>query len=70
MAVAVNAAKTPLFSTEERLDLLRRTESVTSRTSPSTPSRLLADYARTIGAALLVRGPGRWKTSNTSSRWR
>lgn len=55
VAVAVNVAKQPLFTLEERVALLRRTV-----TDPRVEVRgfegLLADFARQVGAAVIVRG--------------
>jgi len=55
VAVAVNAAKQPLFSVEERLALIRRAVS-----HPSVEVRsfdgLLVDFARRAGATMIVRG--------------
>jgi len=55
VAVAVNAAKQPLFSVEERLALIRRAVS-----QPSVEVRsfdgLLVDFARRAGATMIVRG--------------
>ncbi len=55
VAVAVNAAKQPLFTLEERVALIR--EAVDD---PGVAIRsfdgLLADFARAAGAALIVRG--------------
>ncbi|MGE0440721.1 MAG: pantetheine-phosphate adenylyltransferase [Gemmatimonadales bacterium] len=56
VAVAVNSAKTPLFGTEERLDLLRRTVGDEPNVTFDAFQGLLADYARRVGAGLLVRG--------------
>ena len=55
IAVAVNAAKEPLFSVEERVALIRQTI-----THPAVEVQsfegLLVDFARRVGASLLVRG--------------
>ncbi len=55
VAVAVNAAKQPLFSVEERLALIRR-----AVPHPSVEVRsfdgLLVDFARRAGATMIVRG--------------
>ncbi len=55
LAVAVNAAKQPLFSVDERLALIRRAVS-----HPSVEVRsfdgLLVDFARRAGATMIVRG--------------
>ncbi len=56
VAVAVNPAKQPLFSAEERLDLLKRSIGPDARISFDAFEGLLADYAKRIGASFLVRG--------------
>ncbi len=56
VAVARNSAKTPLFSVDERLDLLRRTLGSHERLELATFDGLLAEYAKAQGATLLVRG--------------
>jgi pantetheine-phosphate adenylyltransferase len=56
VAILENDAKTPLFSVSERLEMIR--EAVGD--DPSTPVRsfsgLLVDFAREVGATLIVRG--------------
>ena len=55
VAVAVNVAKQPLFTLEERVSLLRET-----MRHPEVEIRsfdgLLVDFARSVGAAVIVRG--------------
>jgi len=56
VAVAVNAAKQPLFTVPERLEMLRAIVGDESRITLDSFEGLVADYARRIGATLLVRG--------------
>lgn len=56
VAVALNPHKEPLFSPEERLDLLRQACGPDDRVSFTTFDSLLADFARSTGASLIVRG--------------
>jgi len=56
VAVAVNATKQPLFGVPERLDMLRHTLGEEPRIRFDAFEGLVADYARTIGAKILVRG--------------
>ena len=56
VAVATNASKQPLFSVEERLDLLRQAIGSDPRVSFERFDGLLADFARKTGARLVVRG--------------
>jgi pantetheine-phosphate adenylyltransferase len=55
VAVAVNAAKQPLFTVEERVALIRRAVSH-SAVEVQSFEGLLVDFARRVGASLLVRG--------------
>jgi pantetheine-phosphate adenylyltransferase len=56
VAVAVNVAKQPLFSVEERLDMLRKTVGDDPRVAFESFEGLLADFARRAGASVVVRG--------------
>ena len=56
VAVAVNAAKQPLFTPEERLEMLQLTVGSDSRISFESFEGLVAEYARKVGAGILVRG--------------
>jgi pantetheine-phosphate adenylyltransferase len=56
VAVAVNAAKQPLFGVSERLEMLRHTLGDEPRIRFDAFEGLVADFARRIGASILVRG--------------
>jgi len=56
VTVAVNAVKTPLFSVEERLALIREVIKPYPYAEASTFSGLLVNYAQTVGAKALIRG--------------
>jgi pantetheine-phosphate adenylyltransferase len=56
VAVAVNVSKQPLFSVEERLALLRTAVGEDSRVEFVAFDGLLADFARRVGASVVVRG--------------
>jgi len=56
VAVAVNAAKEPLFSIAERLTMLRNTLGSDQRITFDSFEGLVADYAKRIRAGILVRG--------------
>ena len=56
VAVAVNAAKQPLFSTEERLAMLKDTIGHEPRVSIQAFEGLLAEFAKREGASVIVRG--------------
>jgi pantetheine-phosphate adenylyltransferase len=56
VAVARNASKQPLFTVEERLDMLRQVTDAEARVSFEAFDGLLVDFARERGATLIVRG--------------
>jgi pantetheine-phosphate adenylyltransferase len=56
VAVAVNAAKQPLFTVEERLEMLRGTVGGDARVTFEAFDGLLAAYAKRVGATMVVRG--------------
>jgi pantetheine-phosphate adenylyltransferase len=56
VAVAVNVVKQPLFSVEERLDMLRSAVGDDQRVTFQSFEGLLADFAKRVGATTIVRG--------------
>jgi pantetheine-phosphate adenylyltransferase len=54
--VATNIGKHPLFSIEERLEIVRREFEGESRVEVATFDGLLVDYAESVGATVLLRG--------------
>lgn len=54
--VATNSEKRPLFTAEERRDLLCRVTADMPQVEVAVYGGLLADYAREIGAAAIVKG--------------
>ena len=56
VAVAVNVSKQPLFSVEERLAMLRAAVGPDPRIEFVSFEGLLADFARRVGASVVVRG--------------
>ena len=56
MAILMNPEKRPLFSVEERLALIREAYRGNSRVEVDTFSGLLVDYARSVGASVIIRG--------------
>jgi pantetheine-phosphate adenylyltransferase len=56
VAVATNVAKQPLFSAEERVDLVCAAMADRPRIEVRAFDGLLADFARGVGASLLIRG--------------
>lgn len=56
VAVAINRAKEPLFSVEERLSLLRTIVGDDPRIELASFAGLLADFAHDRGATMMIRG--------------
>jgi len=56
VAVAMNAGKQPLFTVEERLELLRSAVGGDPRVSFQSFDGLLAEFAKRVGATIIVRG--------------
>jgi pantetheine-phosphate adenylyltransferase len=56
VAVATNAEKTPLFSVDERVGVIREVFREQPKVHVDTFSGLLVDYARRQGATALIRG--------------
>ena len=56
VAVAINPNKAPLFSVEERLELLRLTVGSEERIELASFSGLLADFARKRNSTIVLRG--------------
>lgn len=56
IGVGVNIGKTPLFSTEERLQMIRETTRELERIEVISYSGLTAKFAEQIGAVALIRG--------------
>jgi pantetheine-phosphate adenylyltransferase len=56
VAVARNVTKTPVFSIDERVSLIRSTVSDETRIDVKSFDGLLVDFARTVKAGLLIRG--------------
>jgi pantetheine-phosphate adenylyltransferase len=56
VAVAVNAAKNPIFTIEERVELIRSAFAAEPRVDVKSFTGLLVDFASREGARLLIRG--------------
>lgn len=56
VAVAASAGKAPLFSLEERVALVKAAVGTDPRIEVRSFDGLLVDFAKTIGAAVIVRG--------------
>jgi pantetheine-phosphate adenylyltransferase len=56
VAVASNSTKSPLFTLDERVALIRQALAREPRIEVRSFSGLLVDFAREVGASLLIRG--------------
>ncbi len=56
VCVMVNAGKNPMFTLEERVDLIRRITRDIPNVEVDCSSELLADYARRRGGCVIVKG--------------
>jgi pantetheine-phosphate adenylyltransferase len=56
VAVATNVAKQPLFTLQERVDLVRAATAGNPQIDVRAFAGLLVDFARDVGASLLIRG--------------
>ena len=56
VCVMVNAGKNPMFTLEERVELIRRVTGDLPNVEVDSSSELLADYARRRGSCVIVKG--------------
>ncbi len=56
VTIGINAGKTPLFSIDERVEMIRQSFTDEKRVSVETTSGLMIDFAKEKKAAALVRG--------------
>lgn len=56
ICVMVNAGKSPMFTLEERVDLIRRVTEDIPNVEVDSSSELLADYARRKGSCVIIKG--------------
>ena len=56
VCVMVNAGKNPMFSLDERVELIRRVTNGLENVEVDCSSELLADYARKKGSCVIVKG--------------
>ena len=56
VCVMVNAGKNPMFTLDERVDLIRRVTGDLPNVEVDSSSELLADYARKRGSCVIVKG--------------
>ena len=56
VCVMVNSAKKPMFTREERVDMIRRVVSDLPNVEVDSSNELLADYAKRKGSCVIVKG--------------
>jgi len=56
VTLAVNSSKQPLFTLEERLDLVRRSLAGMDKIEVASFNGLVVDFAREVGARVIIRG--------------
>ena len=56
VCVMVNAGKNPMFTQEERVELIRRVTGDLNNVEVDSSSELLADYSRRRGSCVIVKG--------------
>lgn len=56
VTVAINASKTPLFNTEERLEMLKESLKTFKKVEIDSFEGLVVDYAHQVGAVGIIRG--------------
>ena len=56
VCVMVNAGKNPMFTLEERVELIRRITAELPNVEVDCSDELLADYARRVGRCVIVKG--------------
>ena len=70
VAILVNPVKNPLFTVEERVEMLQEATSSLGNVSVATFDGLMVDFARQQGATAVLRGIRAISDYDTSSRWR
>jgi pantetheine-phosphate adenylyltransferase len=56
VCVMVNASKTPMFSRDERVDMIKRVVGDIANVEVDSSDELLADYAKRKGSCVIVKG--------------
>lgn len=70
VCVMINAEKHPVFSSEERVELIRRVTRHIPNVTVTQSSGLLAEFAREQNCGVVVKACGRFPILSMSSRWR
>ena len=56
VCVMINSGKTPLFSLQERMELIKRVVSRFDNVEVDQSDKLLVEYAKSVGATVIVKG--------------
>ena len=70
VCVMVNGDKHPMFSLEERVEMIRRVTQDMENVEVDSSDALLADYARRRNARVIIKACAPCRTSSESFRWR
>lgn len=72
VVVAVNAAKTPMFSEATRVDVIRRAldKAGCKNVTVSSTDGLITDYCKKVGATVIIKGLRQNGDYEASSAWR
>ena len=70
VCVMVNAGKNPMFTLDERVDLIRRVTSDIPNIEVDSSSELLADYAQRRGSCVIVKGLRAGSEFEHEFKWR
>ena len=68
VCVMINAEKHPVFSSEERVELIRRVTKHIPNVTVTQSSGLLAEFAREQNCGVVVKGRRRGRSASTSTR--
>lgn len=69
VTVAINPGKAPLFSTEERVSMLKESLKAFQNVSVDSFDGLVVDHAKIVGASGILRGLRAVSDFDTNSRW-
>ena len=70
VCVMVNAGKNPMFTLEERVELIRRVTDDLSNVEVDSSSELLAEYAKRRGSCVIIKGLRAVSDFEYEFRWR
>lgn len=70
VCVMYNCEKSPMFTPEERVELIRRVTADIPNVAVMHSNKLLADFAREQGSSIIIKGLRAFLISSVNSRWR